>query len=107
MQLLPVSVWHYCHLQLLVSGIYCIDTKQGECFSLANSDYVPFVEHKTFSANTAEMVISVRIINDLIVERDETFKVVLQDPGKNVVIGEHNETTITIINDDCESQSIP
>jgi len=39
------------------------------------------------------------------VERNETFKVVLQDPGENVVIGEQNETTITIINDDCESPS--
>ena len=104
MQLLAALVWRYCHLQLMVSGKYCIDTKQGDYFSLANSDYVPFMERKTFPANTAEMVISVRIVNDLIVERNETFKVVLQDPGRNVVIGEHNETTITIINDDCEFQ---
>jgi len=70
--------------------------------SLANVDYTPIVGSRVFPANDAEINILVRITSDLIVERNETFKIVLQDPGDNVVIGEHNETVVTIINDDCE-----
>ena len=76
-----------------------------KCFPLDNNDYTPLKESKTFLAGITEIAVPVRINNDLIVERNETFKVVLQDPGENVVIGEQNETTITIINDDCESPS--
>ena len=45
-------------------------------------------------------IVSIRIINNGRVERDENFDVVLQSNSSGVVIGSPKQATVTIINDD-------
>ena len=43
---------------------------------------------------------SIPITNDIIVEKDEKFDVILRSNGSDVVVGSPKQATVTIINDD-------
>jgi len=48
------------------------------------------------------MVVSIPVIDDMLVERNERFDVVLQPQGNEVIIGDPGKAEVIIVNDDGE-----
>ena len=75
------------------------------CYSTAGQDYTSIEETVTFDPDQSELMITVPLINDRLVEGDEIFRGVVSlsstSPG-GIQIGARNVTTITITDDDCE-----
>ncbi|CAF3193790.1 unnamed protein product [Rotaria sp. Silwood2] len=66
----------------------------------APKDYERVDSELIFEHGEISKVISIPIINDLEVEKDESFAVELYNPTGGAQIGKHGKTVITIINDD-------
>lgn len=66
----------------------------------AGVDYIPVSGKLTFLAGETTKEISIPIINDALVEPDETFQVTLSAPGGNATLGTTTACTVTILNDD-------
>ena len=58
----------------------------------------------TFPARTTIYYLDIPIINDNIVEGDESFILTIDSSSLpiDIFIGDDNETTVTIANDDCK-----
>ena len=72
---------------------------------LAGQDYIRVEETVTFEPNQSEVTVIVPLIDDRLVEGDETFRGVvslLSTSLGGVQIGTRNITIITITDDDCE-----
>lgn len=64
------------------------------------TDYVSTNGILVFSTNVTSATIAVQLLNDTIVEADETFTVVLSSPTGEVSLGAFDTNTVTILNDD-------
>ena len=71
----------------------------------AGSDYIFANGTATFLAGQTSVLLTPSIINDVIVENDETFTITLSSPSGGVVLGTNTVHTFTI-NDDDNSRKI-
>ncbi|NDA66246.1 MAG: hypothetical protein EBY09_06345, partial [Verrucomicrobia bacterium] len=72
--------------------------------ALAGSDYVATNGTLTFGTNVSSQTIVVPILNDTVVEPDETFSVVLSVPAGELSLGANSTVIVTILNDDSTLQ---
>jgi hypothetical protein len=68
--------------------------------AIGGSDFIATNGTVTFPANTSTRTVSIKIINDAIVESDENFKFTLLNPSAGVQFGTVTNATVTILNDD-------
>jgi hypothetical protein len=66
----------------------------------ATTDYRPVSGRLTFAANEARKTFTVPIVNDTVVELDETVALELREPGGGATLGAQSAATLTIIDDD-------
>ena len=67
---------------------------------IAESDFDNTPITFDISPGDTSAIVSIPITNDIIVEGDEKFDVILQSNGSDVVVGSPKQATVTIINDD-------
>jgi hypothetical protein len=66
----------------------------------AGSDFVTASGTFTFAAGEIEKEVSISLINDGLVEPDETFEIKLSNPSGNSVLGQNNKVIVTVKSDD-------
>ncbi len=66
----------------------------------AGSDYTTASGTLTFATNETSKTIVVTILNNSVVETNETFKVVLSNPTGGPALGINSQATVTIVDDD-------
>ena len=65
-------------------------------------DYIPFTQNLTFAlVSNFSSCIGISVVNDAVLENDETF--FLESMNTSLVTAIPPSVTITILNDDCES----
>ena len=71
---------------------------------IIEQDYDDGPHRITFPAGTTIVYLNIPIIDDNIVEDDENFTLTINSSSlpTNIVIGNVNEITVTIANDDCK-----
>jgi hypothetical protein len=69
----------------------------------ANNDYVPTSGTLTFAAGQTSALITVIVKGDQNIEPDETFSVVLSNPGAGTILGAATTAVATIVNDDLQA----
>lgn len=67
----------------------------------APGDYISFNGTVSFqpASSTAPLCVDITIINDIVLENDETFTVRLSSPDEDVIV-ESRDATVTISDDD-------
>ena len=68
--------------------------------ALAGADYRATNGTLTFPANVFTQNVTITIINDTVVEADESFSVNLTSPSSNVSLGGNTEAVVTILDND-------
>ena len=71
---------------------------------VGGSDYTPGLYPVTFSAGETSASFKISITDDDIVERDELFNLIIDTNSlpNDVTVGNPGNSTVTILNDDCE-----
>ncbi len=77
-----------------------VDYATSDGTAQAGLDYTNVTGTLTFAAGVVEMSIAVPIIDDALVENDETFLVDLSNPTGGAVLGSITEAVVTIVDND-------
>jgi uncharacterized delta-60 repeat protein len=89
------------------ASLSCADTTTRPGVAFARCDYATSLDIVTFSPGETQKTISIPLIDDAYVEPDETFQLVLSNPGAGAVLGMPTMLTITIHDNDVPGEPNP
>ena len=99
----------FTHLLWLASWATQLTTLVDSCtciyvllIHILASDFVGAPVTIIIPPGDTSMVVSIPVIDDMLVERNERFDVVLQPQGNEVIIGDPGKAEVIIVNDDGE-----
>ena len=90
-------------VQVMITDITATGVNNTDCVTLSHSnDYTMGLYNVTFTTMMTESVMSISICNDIVLEDNETFQLVIVSDSlhENVTSGSPNQTVITIIDND-------
>ena len=99
---------HHQHIYYCILVIYPISTAHLFCYvtyvRILGIDYGVGPYSVTFPAGSTRTLLDISINDDDIVEGIENFTLIIDpsSPLSNVTIGHYNQTTVTILDNDCK-----
>ncbi|WP_435009988.1 Calx-beta domain-containing protein [Tundrisphaera lichenicola] len=81
-------------------GTDTVDYSTSDGTAVAGQDYIAASGTLTFSDGETQQFLFVTLINDTVIEPDETFGLTLSNPSTSASIGTPSSTTVTITDDD-------
>jgi len=84
----------------LTTGSDSVQFSTADGTATAGSDYTAAVQTVTFSDGQSSQDVPVPIIDDKLVEDNETIQLTLSNPSAGTRLGERSATTLTIVDDD-------
>jgi uncharacterized delta-60 repeat protein len=82
------------------SGVVTVRVHTLENTAVGGSDYLPYDNVLTFAEGDIAKSVNIPIVDDLLVEADETFDVRLSDPTGGATLGSLTNAQVFILNDD-------
>jgi subtilisin family serine protease len=83
-----------------ILGTYSVDYSTSPGTALPNEDYMQVSGTLTFGTGEATKTITIPLVNDSVLEPDETLSVILSNPTNSSVLGAVSVATIRILDND-------
>ena len=91
-------------IQVMITDITAVGVNSTDCTIFSgDNDYTMGIYNVSFSANVTLQLIDIPICNDVVLEDDESFGIlIINSFPDNVISGILDQATVTILDNDCE-----